>query len=267
MGEELRLLGYREPTGLWSRRVPPPPRHPDLRAFQIEFTSRGDRVSGRLWLPRRAGGEHPLVLLQHGAGGSSASAYLDATAGPWVERGAAVASIDFPLHGARGDAKLSGLLVAALLGRGSGTLSPLAIEFARQAVIDLERALDALASFDGIDPERVAYAGFSLGAVLGAAFCALDPRPRAAALALGGAGLAPEGVDPGSYLARFAPRPLLLVNAERDETIARDAAEALYRAARPPVEQLWFDATHDALPGAALKAMWQFLAPALDLPS
>jgi dienelactone hydrolase len=266
MGEELRLLGYREPTGLWSRRVPPPSRHPDLRAYQFEFSSRGDRVPGRLWIPRGRGGEHPLVLLQHGAGGSSSSDYLDATAGPWVERGAAVASIDFPLHGARGDAKLSALLSASLLGTGAGTLGSLAVEFARQAVIDLERALDALAGFDGIDAERVAYAGFSLGAILGAAFCALDPRPRAAALALGGAGLAPEGIDPAAYLARFAPRPLLLVNAERDQTIAREAAEALYRAARPPVEQLWFDATHDTLPGAALKAMWRFLAPALDLP-
>jgi predicted esterase len=134
-------------------------------------------------------------------------------------------------------------------------------------VIDLERALDALSTMDGIDSERVAFVGFSLGAILGAGFCALDPRPRAAVLALGGAGLAPESVDPATYLPRFAPRPLLLVNAERDETIQREAAEALYRAARPPVDQLWFDATHDALPGAALKAMWQFLAPALELPA
>ena len=42
-------------------------------------------------------------------------------------------------------------------------------------------------------------------------------------------------------------------------------AEALYRAARPPVEQLWFDADHQALPGVALKAMWEFLTPSLDL--
>ena len=264
MGEELRLQGYREPSGLWSRRVPPPSRYPDLRAFQIEFSSRGDRVSGRLWLPR-GGGEHPLVLLQHGAGGSADSDYLTGTAGPWVMRGAAVASIDFPLHGRRGDQKMAELLDASLLGDDAGSLAPLAVEFARQAVIDLERALDVLTTLDGVDAERIAYAGFSLGAILGAAFCALDPRPRAAALALGGAGLAPEGVDPAGYVGRFAPRPLLLVNAERDQTIPREAAEALYRAARPPVEQLWFDADHQALPGVALKAMWEFLTPSLDL--
>ncbi|MGH0032230.1 MAG: alpha/beta hydrolase family protein [Myxococcota bacterium] len=265
MGEELRLQGYREPSGLWTRRVPAPAAHPDLRAFQIEFSSRGDRVAGRLWMPRREGGEHPLVLLQHGAGGSSASEYLDAAAGPWVERGAAVASVDFPLHGTRGDQKLSTLLNASLLGDDAGPLAGLAVEFARQAVIDLERALDALCEVDGIDAERIAYAGFSMGAMLGACFCGLDPRPRAAALALGGAGLAPDGIDPAGYIGRFAPRPLLLVNAERDATVPRDAAQALYRAARPPVEQLWFDADHDALPGVALKAMWEFLAPQLDL--
>lgn len=264
MAEALRLQGYREPAGLFMRRVPPPERHPELRAHRVEFSSRGDRVSGRLWLPRRDG-EHPLVLLQHGAGGSSESDYLTHTAGPWVEKGAAVASIDFPLHGARGDQKLSALLTASLLGDAGGGLRELAVELARQAVIDLERAVDVLTTVDGVDPERVAYAGFSLGAILGACFCALDPRPRAAALALGGAGLAPASIDPEGYVARFAPRPLLLVNAERDARIPREAAEALYRAARPPVEQLWFDAGHDALPGAALKAMWQFLAGHLEL--
>ena len=265
MSDELRLQGYREPLGMWTRRVPSPERYPDVRAFRFEFSSRGDRVGGRLWLPRSGGGEHPLVLLQHGAGGSSHSPYLVDTGGPWVQRGAAVASIDFPLHGIRGDQKLAGLLAGAMLGRAPDGIGTLLVEFARQAVIDLERALDALVALDGIAADRIAYAGFSLGAMIGAAFCALDPRPRAAVLALGGAGLAPAGVDPGEYVARFAPRPLLLVSSERDETVPEEAARALYRAARPPVEQLWFDARNDSLPGVALKAMWEFLAPSLDL--
>ncbi len=265
MTDELRLQGYREPLGLWSRRAPTPDRYPEVRAYRFEYSSRGDRVGGRLWLPRGEGTEHPLVLLAHGANGSSESPYLEGIGGPWVTRGAAVASIDFPLHGARGDQKLAAELAAGLSVAQGGARRDLVVEFARQAVIDLERALDALAAIDGIDAGRIAYAGVSLGAMIGAAFCALDPRPRAAALALGGAGLAPEGIDPGDYIARFAPRPLLLVNAERDATVSREAAEALHRAARPPVEQLWFDAPHDALPGAALKAMWEFLAPALGL--
>ena len=52
MADELRLQGYREPLGLWSRRAPTPDRYPEVRAYRFEYSSRGDRVSGRLWLPR-----------------------------------------------------------------------------------------------------------------------------------------------------------------------------------------------------------------------
>jgi fermentation-respiration switch protein FrsA (DUF1100 family) len=58
---------------------------------------------------------------------------------------------------------------------------------------------------------------------------------------------------------RFAPRPILFVNASRDERVPRAAAEALYAAAGEPKEMLWFDAAHDDLPGRALKAIWLFL--------
>jgi dienelactone hydrolase len=265
MADELRLQGYREPLGLWTRRTPPPERHPEVRAHRFEYSSRGDRVGGRLWLPRTDDGEHPLVLLQHGALGSSESPYLELTGGPWVSRGVAVASVDFPLHGARRDQKLAARLGESFAEGPGGDGEGLLVEFARQAVIDLERALDALLTRDDIDAGRIAYAGFSLGAMVGAAFCALDPRPRAAALALGGAGLAPPGIDPGEYIGRFAPRPLLLINAERDGRVPREAADALHAAARPPVERLWFGTAHDGLPGAALKAMWEFLAPTLEL--
>ena len=266
MQEALRLTGYQEPLGLFTRRLPPPEQYPNLRAHRIEFSSRGDRVTGRLWLPRNQA-EVPLVLLQHGAGGSSESDYLEGTGGPWVERGVAVAMIDFPLHGARADQKLAARVAESFGRRGAGEPDPLVVEFARQAVFDLERALDVLGAHSAIDETRVAYVGFSLGAMIGASFCALDPRPRAAALALGGAGLAPAGVDPGEYIGRFAPRPLLLVNAEHDATIPREAAEALRRAAGDPVEQRWFDAPHEALPGVALKTMWQFLAKSLEIPN
>jgi uncharacterized protein len=87
-----------------------------------------------------------------------------------------------------------------------------------------------------------------------------DARVRAAALAVGGAGLGPKSIDPVAHIGAFAPRPLLFVNATRDERIPRKAAEALHGAARDPKEVLWFDAGHSDLPGRALKAMWGFLA-------
>ena len=99
--------------------------------------------------------------------------------------------------------------------------------------------------------------------ILGSLFIPYDARVRAAALAVGGAGIGPKAIDPVAHIGGFAPRPLLFVNATRDERIPRAAAEALHAAARDPKEVLWFDAGHRDLPGRALKAMWSFLAAQL----
>ncbi len=247
---------------------PDPAHWAGVRETCFEITSRGDRVPGRLWLPRERPGPHPLVLLQHGAGGSKQADYIGATAGPWVEAGAAVATIDFPLHGERVNVKLATQLAALLDAEGrERTPQALALwsDFVRQAVIDLRRALDGLVELDVVDAERIGYASFSLGTILGGVFCGLDPRPRAAALAIGGGGFGPPEVDPLTYLPLFAPRPVMFVGAERDERIPREATERLYAAAGEPKSIAWFDATHGGIPGRALKAMWQFLAPQLGL--
>lgn len=247
---------------------PAPPSHlADLVVERFEITSRGDRVPGRL-LRRRGSGRTPLVLLQHGAGGSKSAPYLDAVAAPWVRRGVAVASIDFPLHGERTSAKLTTKLLSALgagrLHAGDGS-EALAIELGRQAVSDLRRTLDGLAAHPQVDVEHCAYVGLSLGAILGTAFCAIDPRPRAAVLALAGGGFLPSAIDPTTWVGRIAPRPILFVNASRDETVPRAATEKLVRAAGSPHQVRWFDAGHSSLPGVALKAIWQFLGAQLGV--
>jgi dienelactone hydrolase len=260
VSDALFAQGDAEPLDLWVRTAAPPARMPGARGLRFEFASRGDRVPGRVVLPPAGGARPPVVLLQHGAGGSKESEYLDVAAAPWVARGAALASIDFPLHGERANPKL-----ARFLGSGAPGDDALRVEFARQAVADLRRALDALAELDALDAARVVYAGFSLGALAGALFCALDPRPRAAALALGGGGFGPPAVDPARFVARIAPRPVLFVNARGDETLPRAAAETLHAAASEPKQVAWFDGGHTTLPGVALKAMWQFLARPLGL--
>ena len=256
-------MGHDEPIGALFTDRAAPPSLASIRAQRFEYTSRGDRVCGRLLLPAEAKGAQPLALVGHGAGGSKDAPYLDAAVGPWVRAGAAVASIDFPLHGERASAKLSERLLAGLAP--GGAADPLLVDFAAQSVRDLERALDALALHPEVDVGRTVYAGFSLGTMLGALFCAGEPRVRAAALAIGGGGMGPESIDPARHIARFAPRPVLFVNATRDERIPRDRAECLHAAAGDPKEVLWFDCGHADLPGRALKAMWQFLRPHLKL--
>jgi hypothetical protein len=263
------LVGSTEPQEslslqLWEQPTPDP--FFDARCRRFEYSSRGDRVPGRLLLPPTGQGPFPLVLLQHGAGGSKEAPYMDAAA-PWVHGGAAVASIDWPLHGERRSAKLTERLLASLSSRANetGQSAPvpssarLVFEFVRQSVADAARCIDAMAQVAEVDDQRVAYAAFSLGSMLGAIFCALDPRPCAAALALGGAGLGPSHLDPGRYIADLAPRPLLMVNTRQDDLVPRPAAEALFAAAAEPKSIEWYDGGHDSLPGQALKSMWQFL--------
>ena len=135
-----------EPLGLWTGPAEALEHHPEVRALGFEFSSGGDRVPGRLLLPPTGNGPIPMVLLQHGAGGSKRAPYIEAAGGPWAKRGLAVASIDFPLHGERADAKLSKLLTGAALGSADAgaELDGLWIDFHRRAVIDLGRAVDAL---------------------------------------------------------------------------------------------------------------------------
>jgi len=257
----------REPLSLWQRAAPPPATAPDLRAFEFEYSSRGDRVCARLWLPARGDGPFPVVWLQHGAGGAKDAPYMDAVGAPWARGGAAVASLDFPLHGARANPKFAALVSAGLgLAPGAGPLAAEVLrEFQRQAVIDLRRGCDALERLPGVDAKRIAYAGLSLGALVGAIFCAVDPRPAAVALALGGAGRGGWHTDPALHVGRIAPRPVLFVNATRDTRVPREAAQALHAAAGEPSEVQWFDADHGDLPGLALRAIWRFLSGPLGL--
>jgi len=249
-----------EPLSPWLGPRPAPAA--DVRALRLEFSSRGDRVPARLLLPARPAGRLPLLLTQHGAGGHKDAPTMDAVSLPWARRGAAVLTLDFPLHGERSSAKLGERLVLALRGEtlADSAAAALVGEFVRQAVVDLRRGLAAAsAACDEVDAARVAYAGFSLGAMVGAIFCAEEPRVRAAALALGGGGMGPASIDPAAHVARIAPRPLLFVGALRDERVPRARADALLGAAREPKEALWFDCGHTELPGAALKAIFAFL--------
>lgn len=231
-----------------------------VRELPFEYASRGDRVPGRLLLPAAGKSPRPLVLVGHGLNGAKDADYMDVACLPWARGGAAVASIDFPLHGERRSPKLSERVLAGGLSAAGGSLdASLWVDLVEQAVVDLRRALRAAATHPEVDGSRVGYAGFSLGTLLGTLFCAEEPRIAAAALALGGAGLGPPEVDPEGAVARIAPRPVLFVNAERDERVPRAASERLHAAAGEPHTVQWFDATHDTLPGVALKAMWSFL--------
>ncbi len=256
-----------EPLGLWRGVGTPPPLAPELRAVAFELTSRGDRVPGHVWLPPQGAGPFPTVLLQHGLTGSKDADYIGFAAAPWVRAGAAVVSIDFPLHGARKSVKLQELALNGLGFGGAATPAgrDLVHQLVRQAVTDLTRTVDAMAHFPELDGERLAFAGISLGAILGTTWCALDPRPRAVALALAGGGFGGPALDPAARVARIAPRPLLFVNMRGDRTVRPAATETLYAAAAEPKQIHWFDGDHKDLSGRGFKLMWRVLAQHLGV--
>lgn len=178
-----------EPLSLVIRDAPPADGR-DVRERRFAYSSRGDRVPGRLWQPTgRPGFAHPLVLIAHGAGEAKDAPAVVAAAGFGCARGFAVASIDLPLHGERAEAKLSRLLLDDL--RAGTDRVGLASDFFRQAGSDLIRAVAALAELPDVDAARIGFAGFGLGAVAGAR--ALDAEPRVRAVALVGAGPEPSG--------------------------------------------------------------------------
>jgi pimeloyl-ACP methyl ester carboxylesterase len=203
-----------------------------------------------------------VVLLQHDLGGSKHATDLDGIAARCLLGGAAVASIDFPLHGERASPKLSrrfeARVTGALRGEGGGEVAWLGA-IAEQAVTDLSRALDALAQQPELDLDRVVYAGVGLGAILGTRFCVEDPRPRAAALALcvGGSGL--SELDPERWIGRIAPRPVLVVNPRGDSSASSHATERLFAAAAEPKQLHLFERADTPLPEEALAKIWSFL--------
>jgi len=168
-----------EPLGLWTT-APRTEQGAHRRAF--ELSSRGDRVPGELWRPDAGRAPVPLVLHQE-AGGAAAGA--EPAVAVWLAAGLAVASIDLPLHGTRASAKLSGLLAEAqgAMAVPEALARELLLDFARQAVLDLRRCLDALPRLLRLDARRVGFAGAGLAAALGAHLCAQEPRLRAAVLA------------------------------------------------------------------------------------
>ncbi len=132
-------------------------------------------------------------------------------------------------------------------------------------------ALDFLQAHPEVDGRRVGLVAASLGVPVGCMAAAADHRVRALALINGGAGL-PDLVvraagafgwaheiaipvrlalkpilsrfEPGEYLARVSPRPVLLVNGEQDPVVPVESAKALFESAREPKEQRWFDVGH-----------------------
>lgn len=234
------------------------------KRYRVTYDSACDqRVPAILAVPTKGSSRMPAVLLLAGSGGHKDTDYVRLASDMLNTLGIITLSIDAQYHGDRARPKRSGDIhfVQNVTNRDAWI----------QTVRDLRRGVDYLCSRPDVDPHRIGFLGFSQGAMIGATFIGVEPRVRAACLAVPGGGfvewarrakLVPAGLekdlelgaaltDPIHFIGRFAPRPLLILAARRDELIPEFATQALVAAAGDGKDVRWYSSGH-VLPPTAL---------------
>jgi len=164
----------------------------------------------------------------------------------------------------------------------------------RQTVIDLRRAFDLLVARPDVDPRRLAYVGWSLGATMGSRLAGVEPRAKGFIMMAGWASYTRAARDghgvfgavfhawldataQADWLRRIEPldgthfmagdAPMLLQFARRDAYISRLDAALYAAAAFPGAESREYDAGHFELGTAdAARDREEWLARLLALP-
>lgn len=240
-----------------------------------------DMVWGRFWQPRNGPKRGPAVVLLHWLGASFDT--LEVIGQRLAEQGLPTLMIYLPGYGPR-RAKDADPKERAPSRDLDHMISGL-----RQAVFDIRRAGDWLASRPDVEPSRVGLVGISLGGLVGSLAAGVDDHfGRSVFLIAGGdlaaivmhgsreteqakARLEKDGytveklrarcrpVDPLTFASRVRPEEILMLNAEADEVIPRDCTLQLHRALGSP-ELRWFKGGHYALLFQLGKALQDILA-------
>ena len=184
-------------VGLVARGSFPSPDYRENGRFPARFLEGSDTppgVSLDFLLATPAGpppaGGCPTVILQHGFGGDNA--FVTDNAADFTAAGLAVIGIPAPEHGPRGTSFLDFFVFDDFNAFGNNF---------RQASVDLfqlvrliETGIDVTGDAEpDLDASRLGYLGVSMGGVIGATFCAVEPTSGACVLNV-----------PGGKLAQFA---------------------------------------------------------------
>jgi uncharacterized protein len=218
--------------------------------YHVEFNGiePDSRVPSLVYVPKDGKAKYPAVLLQYGSGGNKSTNYITELGRQFVSRGFVVLTIDVPNRGERRGESSAKRGLAGMFGPGT----------ILQTLGDYSRAIDYLSSRSDVDTDRIGYTGISLGAITGLTFVAHEPRVRAMASIVGGANLlgtlkvdldpsvkkVAEKIDPFYHVAHIAPRPLLLLNAKRDQLVPRFFGEQLHKSAGEHAKKMWIDTDH-----------------------
>jgi dienelactone hydrolase len=234
----------------------------------VSFLSGGRRIEGYLLQPPGAG-RRPAAAVVPGAGGDRSQLLFQAA---WLAARDVVALTITAPSSAPAGAPPAG--AAALLAR--------AREATVRDVVAVRRAVDVLASLPTVDPDRIGYLGWSLGAKTGTFLAAAEPRIKALALLSAGAdplaafvASAPPSlrartrqvlgsVDPIRYIAWAKPGSVRLEDGTEDEVVPRRALLNLAHAAPKGTVLRWYRAPH-ALDARAYRDAFDWLAGKLPI--
>jgi PST family polysaccharide transporter len=234
-----------------------------MRVRQLAYDGAdGTRVQALLAVPADSGGSYPCLLYQGGL--STKKEQVDFLYPAAEALGIGLFTIDVRAGG--NDVTDDEDTIKRTL------RDPRAIAAAlRNTTIDLRRGLDVLAQREECDPNRTGYLGVSEGGLIGSLLAGTDERIRATVLMVTGGDwrtilgkqsiilpgierdpaalqralriLAPY--DPARWVGRISPRPILLMNGDRDPFTSDASAEALRRAARQPKREVTYRGGHD----------------------
>ncbi len=269
---ELKLLKDGAKVAVYELTYPSP-----IQTDDVE----NNTVWAKFWLPKNDEKKRPAVVLLHWLGGSFAA--LEMVGQKMADDGIATLMIWMPHYGKRRskDPAKREEMINTDFDRTAANL--------RQAVLDVRRAGDWLASRKDVDRFRLGLMGISLGSVVGALTAGVDPHFMRIVLVIGGGDLAAvcmndsketrkikekleadgttvdelrrklKGVEPLTFAPRVDGSRVLMINAENDEVIPKACTEKLWEAyAKPKIS--WYKSTHTGI----VLALGQVLKEAVE---
>ncbi len=186
-------------------------------AVSFDTAYGNERMTVHLYLPKNSSPPYQVVI------------YFPGSAAIFLREYSSAAPLQFALRSGRA------VLFPIYKGtyeRGTGltTTRPDTSESYKNHVIcwakDLRRSIDYLQSRDDIQPDKIAYFGYSWGAILGAIFPAVEDRIKACVLV--GGGFYFENARPEVDQINFAPHvkiPVLMLNGQYDSSLPVEQAQ------------------------------------------
>ncbi len=206
----------------------------DFEERNLEIpAARGYSAPANLYVPETAGKHNlPAMMVQFGAQGNKDVDYIVEIARGMASRGFVVLIMDMPGRGSRSETSPEP----------SGNEDTI-----RWYMEDYKMGIDFLAAHPAVNPNKISYAGTSLGAITGIPFCAKDQRIKTCISIVGGGNASsglPRELDCVQMVSEISPRATMLINGTLDYVIPYFMAQNLHSRVKQPAEKRWYQADH-----------------------